>query len=154
MKKKLHAALWFFLCAVSLAACDYKPEPILFGTDDCAHCKMRIADGRFGAEMITSKGRVLKFDAIECMAGYYGEHVQSPSDIHSMWTIDYSKPQTLVRVEPAFFLHSLSLPSPMGMFLSSFENRADLELVREKHPGDVVDWNGVLGLVAARRAGM
>jgi copper chaperone NosL len=72
-----------------------------------------------------------------------------------MWTIDYARPQTWVRTDSAYFLQSPNLPSPMGMFLSSFGSREDVERVKEKHTGRIVDWNQVLGLVeTAKRARM
>jgi len=57
------------LCCL-LTACSHEPDPIRYGKDACAHCKMTIMDKRFSAELITAKGKVFKFDAAECMAGF------------------------------------------------------------------------------------
>ena len=54
-----------------------KQEEINYGVDACAYCKMNIVDPKFGAELITKKGRVYKFDAIECMVNYDRE-MQKP----------------------------------------------------------------------------
>ncbi len=42
-------------------------EPIKLNTDGCEFCKMKIADGKFGAEIITAKGRIYKFDDMHCI---------------------------------------------------------------------------------------
>lgn len=35
---------------------------------------MTISDGRFGAELITKKGRVYKFDDLRCLINYKAEN--------------------------------------------------------------------------------
>ncbi|MGB5288980.1 MAG: hypothetical protein WBN42_10875, partial [Ignavibacteriaceae bacterium] len=48
-----------------LASCGSKPEPINYGKDECEFCRMQISDNRYGAELVTDKGKVYKFDSIE-----------------------------------------------------------------------------------------
>lgn len=43
------------------------PEKINFGKDQCELCKMGIEDPKFATELITEKGRIYKFDDLNCM---------------------------------------------------------------------------------------
>ncbi len=54
------AAVSMFL-AFSTMGCNTEPQPIKIGEDACSFCKMSIADNRYGAEIITKKGKVFKF---------------------------------------------------------------------------------------------
>ncbi|MCC6725443.1 MAG: hypothetical protein IT258_13125, partial [Saprospiraceae bacterium] len=58
--KNLTSILLF--CSL-LTACTPTAEPISFGEDMCAHCKMTIVDEQFAAEAVSQKGKVYKFDA-------------------------------------------------------------------------------------------
>jgi hypothetical protein len=53
-----------------LPGCDSGPQPINFGKDSCAECNMTIVDKRFGAEFVTGKGKVFKFDDVNCMVEF------------------------------------------------------------------------------------
>ncbi len=140
--------LRWLLAAVSLllVGCRDRPEAIDYGIDECAHCKMLISDKQFGAELITVKGRIYKFDSIECLAGYYRTAVR-PEDVRSLWTIDYAHPGEWVEAEQALFLHSPDLPSPMGLYLSGFGNVKDLETVKENRGGRILNWTEVVQFV-------
>ena len=52
----------FGLLTLSLSSCSTAPQPIRIGQDNCDFCKMTISDNRFGAEIITKKGKVYIFD--------------------------------------------------------------------------------------------
>ena len=47
-----------FLGLMSFTSCSAGPEPIRYGQDNCHHCKMTLTDKRFGAEIVTQKGKV------------------------------------------------------------------------------------------------
>ena len=55
------------LGSMFLLYCSPTVEPITFGDDQCTFCKMSIVDKRYGAEVLTTKGKVFKYDALECM---------------------------------------------------------------------------------------
>lgn len=131
-----------------LISCNYEPEPIKFGSDECSLCKMSITDPKYGAEIVNSNGKTFKFDAVECMAKYIVDGNIKKDKIYSMWTIDYSNPKTLTDAQRANYLRSKSLPSPMAMFLTSFSNLADLEKVKIQHAGEMLKWNDILDLVS------
>ena len=128
-----------------LWSCQANPEPIDYGHDECAHCRMIISDRKFGGELITQKGKLYKFDSIECMAAYYGG--TSVPEVQSLWTIDFSNPGMWVKADEAFYMQSKNLPSPMGMFLSSYAVREKAEEMKAQLQGDLLNWQEVMGLV-------
>ncbi len=130
-----------------LAGCSPEPQPIAFGQDNCAHCLMTISDERYGAELVTKKGKVHKFDAVECLASYLVEGQVNPEDIHSVWVTDFKNPPLLIPASQAFYLQSENLRSPMGMNLTAFGNEADQDAVLDAYPGRILNWNQVLDSV-------
>lgn len=103
-----------------LFACTPKPKPIEYGSDNCVYCRMTIVDSRHAAELITQKGKVFKFDAIECMVAY--EKTVKPEDIAFVLVNDYQAAGDLLPAEACTFLISPSIPSPMGANLSAFKD--------------------------------
>ncbi|HEU5219058.1 MAG TPA: hypothetical protein VFU23_10390 [Gemmatimonadales bacterium] len=69
--------------ALLVAACAAGgPRPIAYGKEACAFCRMTVSDPRFGAELVTTRGRVYTFDSIECLASYY---LGNRDGVASMW---------------------------------------------------------------------
>ncbi|ACO03413.1 MAG TPA: hypothetical protein DEP48_00320 [Persephonella sp.] len=121
------------------------PVPIDYGVDKCDYCQMKIMDDRYGAELVTSTGKVYKFDSVECLAGFYLKN-KDRLKIHSLWVTDFQK-KNLIPAQKAFYLHSKDLPSPMGMNLSAFASEDELKIVKEKYGGEILKWEDVLTLV-------
>jgi len=122
--------------------CTPSPEPIRYGTDECAYCKMTIADRRFGAEIVSTKGKVYKFDAIECMV--HTLRTMNESHVAHILVTDFHMPGTLVDARLAWYLRSEQFPSPMGADVSAYANRAAAEQARSRYPGDVLSWQDVV----------
>lgn len=136
------------VAASGLTSCEPKPETIQWGKEECAHCKMNIADNRFAAQMLTAKGKAYKFDAIECMAGFINDGKIGKSDIHSLWVIDYDNPGTFLNAQKSFFLQSPELRSPMSLNLAAFANSKAVQAAQKKVGGKEFYWDGVRLLVA------
>lgn len=93
-------------------SCNSKgPEPIVLNTDDCSSCKMQIADGKFGAEIITTKGRIYKFDDVFCLKKYIKDN--SSTEVKNYYVHDYSQDNTLIDATTAFYSTGGSINSPM-----------------------------------------
>jgi len=123
--------------------CSNEPEPINFNSDQCIHCKMTIEDTRFGAEIVTKKGKILKFDAAECMVNYINKGKISESDVDKFYVIDFSRPSVLVDAVISTFLISTNLTSPMGANLSCFLSKSSAENQRSSSGGDLYNWTEI-----------
>lgn len=134
----LIVSLLFFI------ACNKEAEPINYGKDQCEHCRMTIMDNKFGSEIITVKGKVFKFDAAECMAGYLLENNPEGRDIEKYIVTDYSAPGEFINAVNSYFLISPGIKSPMGENLSAFGNyETALKFAADKG-GEVFKWNDLL----------
>ncbi|MCO5231896.1 MAG: nitrous oxide reductase accessory protein NosL [Chitinophagales bacterium] len=130
----------FFL----LSACQPKPHAIHFDEEDCDYCKMTISDNRYGAELVTNKGRVYKFDDLHCIKGFMEENIVESKDIHSLWAIDFSIPEKLIEIKSSFFLHNDQIQSPMGSNIASFGVKDSLESYRSTSLGNEIQWEEFL----------
>jgi copper chaperone NosL len=104
-----------------LAACSVKPEPISYGQDNCHLCKMTIMDKKFGAEVVTTKGKVFKFDEVNCMVNFLNSGYLDDRDVAFRLVVDYSQPGKLIAADEAFFIKSPDIRSPMASQVASFE---------------------------------
>ncbi len=120
--------------ALTFVACSDQPEPIAYGQDICAFCKMGITDPRYAAEIVTRKGRVYKFDSIECMIAATLDGTVDPAEVKRYWVKDW-KTQEWVDARKAFFLQSSKLRSPMGLNITAFASRKDLEEAKMTYDG-------------------
>ncbi len=112
--------LFILSCMFIFSACNIEPEPINFGEDQCVYCKMTISDPKYGAELVTKKGRIYKFDAIECMIHYQVEN--SETAFKYTMAVAYDDPKSLKKVEGLFFVKNPQFKSPMGESIAAFVN--------------------------------
>jgi copper chaperone NosL len=129
--------------ALLLASCSPKPEPIDYGNDICDFCKMNITDNKYAAELVTSKGKVYKFDSIECLFQFKDLEFKSDDEIHSELVNDFSNPGELIDLKKAFFLKSDVFRSPMGMNVLSVSSEEKLNEIKSQHGGEVLTYSEV-----------
>ena len=128
------------ITAFTTLSCSTDPEPINWGTDQCEHCKMTIVDNKFGAEIVTKKGKAYKFDAVECMMNYVSNGKISDADVSKYIVVDASKPVALIDAEKSVYLISENFPSPMGANLSAFGTSNDAGNFRNLYQGEIKSW--------------
>jgi copper chaperone NosL len=134
--------------ALLLISCSPKPEPIDFGNDVCDFCKMNITDNKYAAELVTSKGKVYKFDSIECLFQFKDWEFKSDDDIHSELVNDFSNPGELIDLRKAFFLKSDVFRSPMGMNVLSVSSEEKLNEIKLQNGGEVLTYSEVRKLAS------
>jgi len=144
-----HISLLLIFLLTLIYSCETKPtpEPIEYGKDACAFCRMIIADAGFSAELKTKKGKVYKFDSIECMAGFILSGNVKKEDILAMWVSDFAQKGKFISVDKAKFLISDKIKSPMGLNISAYENDEALQEAYRNFGGRILTWGEVLEYV-------
>ncbi|MEP6725791.1 MAG: nitrous oxide reductase accessory protein NosL [Bacteroidota bacterium] len=129
---------------VSTGSCNSGSEAILTGKDNCSFCKMTVSDNRFGAEIITKKGKVYKFDDAHCILSWAQSNSFDRSQAAAYYFTDFSNDHSLIKAGQAMFLKSDSLRSPMQGNIAAFSNISDLNVVMKQYSGTVLHWNDLL----------
>lgn len=138
---KYHRVVFLLFGCLCVSGCSSRPEPIAFGKDMCAYCKMIISDARFGAELITAKGRIHKYDAVECMIAHIDEQA---IEYQALMAIAYNDPQKLYPVDSLSFIQSADYRGPMG-------NTAAFYHADSLQGQQVKDWREILLQGAMRK---
>jgi copper chaperone NosL len=125
---------------VFFAGCSNSPKPIVFGEDNCDNCKMTITDSKYGAELITSKGKIYKYDSIECLADVIKKNKFGKEDISSLWVVDFNNPGNFISAENAHYLKNDKFHSPMGLNVLAVESDADVSKIYNLHGGEILKW--------------
>jgi copper chaperone NosL len=138
-----------FIPLLFLFSCSPSPKPIEYGFDKCDKCKMTISDFKWGAEIVTNKGKIYKFDDVECMAAFYWEAKKTEDDrkFHSFWTVNYLKPGELIDAQKTQYLKSTEFHSPMAFNAASFSTELDRKNNIKTQHDIYYDWQGLLEAV-------
>lgn len=140
-KKGVIASIAFIL-PLFFTSCSSEIEPINYGKEACHFCKMTIVDNKFGTELITTKGKVFKFDDLHCMVGYMKRDNVQEADMKHIVVNDFNSGGAFVPVQNAYFLKSETFKSPMRGDIATFKNEAEAAKVK---PSDaqVMTWAAV-----------
>lgn len=114
------------------------PEPIVLHKDKCSFCEMKISDGKFGAELITTKGRVYKFDDLFCMKNYQKENKKV--SFSGIYIHNYEGSNELIEANGAFFVAHAAFKSPMGGNTAAFKSKETAQTYADKHAAKVTTW--------------
>jgi copper chaperone NosL len=143
------------LALLVAGGCRSGPEPIRYGQQECAFCRMRVADPRFGSALVTAHGKTVVFDAVECLIEFAARDGGAAAAGGSFWVSDFSRPGELIDARGAVYLRSEGVRSPMGLNALAFAAPSALAQARAEYPGTVVTWGELQPLahaVHARRA--
>ena len=124
-----------------LFACSAEPKPIEYGHDNCQFCDMTIIDNQHSAEVVSLKGKIYKFDSIECMIRYINR--DADEEYAHQLISDYSNPGELINAEQSIYLVSKNIPSPMGEFLSGYSSEDEAKLALEENGGILYNWKHI-----------
>lgn len=115
------------------------PEPIHYNQDACEFCKMSISESRFAAELITVKGRVYKFDDLQCLLQYQASNKELT--VKNYYVGDFLKEQQLIDATTAFFVKNETLRSPMAGNTAAFADKETAQNYADKNRTGVTTWN-------------
>ncbi|PWA07746.1 nitrous oxide reductase accessory protein NosL [Flavobacterium laiguense] len=141
-KPNIGSVLLLMLSFSVFSCTNYNAVPLKLNSDNCDFCKMSIADGKFGAEAITQKGRVYKFDDIMCMVNY--SKANPETKIKVFYVNDFTKENVLIPAETAFFLSGEMIQSPMRGGIIAFSSEKETEALQSKFNAKVIPWEAVI----------
>lgn len=127
------------LVFIGFTSCKVDQEPINYGHDQCHYCHMTIVDKIHGAEIVNDKGKVFKYDAVECMLNDL--HDFESGEPQLIMVNHYEEATRLIPAAEAHYLISDQLPSPMGAFLTAFPNRESAVKAKAEMGGQLYDWS-------------
>jgi copper chaperone NosL len=130
------ACLLFFSCT------DTQPKPIRLNSDSCEFCKMTISDGKFGAEVLTQKGRHYKFDDISCMVQYV--KANTATNYTAFFISDYLNDNTLIPAENSHYLKGGDIHSPMRGNIAAFGSADDAAKYEKELVAEAYSWSQIL----------
>lgn len=132
-----------FLVMVSLLAfssCSRDPQAIRLGKDNCHFCKMTISDPRFGAELVTAKGKAYKFDDTHCLLSFLGEGSVTKKEIAAVYFVDFNGRHGWINASQAFFLQGGSFQSPMNGNVAAFSVEDSMKKAEIQFHANPVTW--------------
>ena len=139
LKKNIKTTAWILPLIAFMSCSPDGPEPINLHKDNCAFCKMSIAEGHFAAELITQKGRVFKFDDISCLIEFKKENPDKEARNH--YVHYYPGNNELIPAESAFYIKGGTLRSPMSGNIAAFKSEGEANEYIQKLNAEKADWN-------------
>ena len=137
--RSLTYLLSLFLVGIMMSCSSDQAEPINLNKDMCDYCRMNISDGRFGAEVMTEKGRYYKFDDIKCLVHYAEEKPNGP--LKFFFIHDFTKNNKLIDAPTAHFVWSKEFKSPMRGNIAAFADKAEADAVAKEQGSQVENWD-------------
>ncbi|MBK9989849.1 MAG: nitrous oxide reductase accessory protein NosL [Verrucomicrobia bacterium] len=132
--RKFSPATLALAALVALAGCgDTQPKAINYGRDECAECKMTLVNQRYGAELISAKGKVFKFDDLNCLLAFEKKNAAGPAP--QAYVVDCNRPNQFLSSDQAILLQHDGLRTPMGSRFAAFASETELETARTQLGG-------------------
>ena len=117
--------------------CKIEPKEINFGLDACHFCKMTIVDKPFASEIVSTKGKVYVYDAIECMIK--NQKVEN-LEAALFLVYDYENATDFIDATQSHYVISEQIYSPMGENLGAFQTKASAEKFVKNNGGIQFNW--------------
>lgn len=133
-------AFFLFGSLMFFSSCSNEKVPIVYGEDQCVHCMMTIVQPQYGSEIMSTKGKAFKFDAIECLIDYTNKGGIAEENIMMAYVTPYTMPEQLTEADQCYYLQSPNLPSPMGRFLTALQSKEEAEKYQQDFGGDIYSW--------------
>ena len=141
-KGKTTSAAAALLLLTTLGSCsNTEAQALKINKDRCNFCEMTISDGRFGAELITTKGRAYKFDDMICLLDFIKEN---KGEVAKYYVNDYTQNNKLIDATKAFFVESTTLRTPMRGNFAAFSSKEAAQKFADKVESFVMSWNDLL----------
>ncbi len=142
--------VFVLLTITTLASCGSEPEPINYGHDECEFCRMLVTDNKYGAELVTDKGKIYKFDSIECMIEFSRVKNTLGDTNNKLLITDFNNPGNLVDARNSFYVKNDKFRSPMGLNVTAFKGEEQVQKFISENGGEKLSWVEVIELVKQR----
>lgn len=145
-KVALFLPLIFFL-----PSCNPEPQAIDFGRDSCAECNMTIVDKRFGAEFVTGKGKIFKFDDVNCMVEFIERAPHAEDTAAKRFVVTFNEGGSLAEADTLVFVKHRDLRTPMRSHVAAFRDkeRAQATFDGLGEGGAFLTWEDVMNAFSA-----
>lgn len=121
-------------------SCKIEPKEIDFGLDACHFCKMTIVEKPFASEIVSTKGKIYKYDAIECMI----KNQQVETLNAALFLVyDIEKTTDFIDAEKSYYVISEQINSPMGENLGAFLTKTSAENYVKNNGGKLFNWTAI-----------
>ncbi|MBZ5857106.1 nitrous oxide reductase accessory protein NosL [Flavihumibacter profundi] len=141
--KTIPVVVMVLLFSNGLISCSTGPTEIPYGKVPCDYCKMTILDKKFGAELVTAKGKMMYFDDLHCLISYKKENHLTDKDIAGIYISDYAGSGQLVRAGEAFYASGESIHGPMGGNIAAFLHADDRNKYLGEQKAVATDWKTI-----------
>ncbi len=125
---------------VLIISCNASPQAIVQGKDNCYLCKMTITDPKYGAEILTKKGKVYKFDDMHCLLSFLHTKAIEDTQLKDVYVVDYTGNHSLVKVNESFLLQGDEIRGPMNGNIIAFKDKDSLEKLAVPLKGAAISW--------------
>ena len=142
--------VFVLLAIITLASCGGEPEPINYGHDECEFCRMLITDNKYGAELVTDKGKIYKFDSIECMIEFSLVKNTLGDTNNKLLITGFDNPDNLVDARNSVYVKNDKFRSPMGLNVTAFNSEEQAQKFISENGGEKLSWVEVIELVKQR----
>ena len=147
---KIFSVVFVLLTMFILAACGSEPEPINYGHDECEFCRMQITDNKYGAELITDKGKIYKFDSIECMIEFSFVKNTLGDTNNKLLITGFDNPDNFIDARNSVYVMNDKFRSPMGLNVTAFNGEELVQKFISENGGEKLSWVEVIELVKQR----
>jgi copper chaperone NosL len=142
--KKLATVAVVLVLSIGMFSCSVKPEPLQYGKDACHHCKMVLMDDKFGAEIVSAKGKIFKFDDVSCLMSFINSAHLDGKEIAQCMIVDFASPGALIDARSAFYVKASAIKSPMAGNIAAFHDEATRNSYNQSWKGEELSWNELL----------
>ena len=147
---KIFSIVFLSLTILTLTSCGSEPEPINYGHDECEFCRMQITDNKYGAELVTDKGKIYKFDSIECMIEFSLVKNTLGDTNNKLLITDFDNPDNFIDARNSFYVKNDKFRSPMGLNVTAFNSEEQAQKFISENGGEKISWVEVIELVKQR----
>jgi len=124
----------FVLAVVFWPSTRSGPEPIAYGSDACAHCRMHITRPGFGGEIRDRDGTLTKYDDVGCLLQAM---LAKRHEIPESWVEDHDSGR-LVPLLTAHLVRTERSATPMGSGIVAFQDDAAARAFARSAGADLV----------------